>query len=142
MPVKIPTLKLLDVCDPFTAWNWASGPTITQEEVQSAITNLLLAPKMKDSDFEQLTFEERRKYHIERIAFLVVNGWNDAISIDVGVPQLWSYPNWIVTDGNHRFAAAIFRKEEWILATVDGSIEYARELFGIDVTEPSFVNSR
>jgi len=40
--------------------------------------------------------------------------------------------DWLVVDGNHRFAAAIYRGDEWILADVAGELDYAFELFGVD----------
>jgi hypothetical protein len=67
--------------------------------------------------------------NIERIAWFVVNGWNDPISIDVGVPQLQGWNGEHLLDGWHRLGAAIYRKDQDILATVDGSIEYCQELF-------------
>ncbi|AYG48520.1 hypothetical protein DV532_28855 (plasmid) [Pseudomonas sp. Leaf58] len=60
----------------------------------------------------------------------------DAISIDVGCPSLGAAClSWPVLDGNHRLAAAIFRKDEAISATVDGELGYAEDLFGVDCEE-------
>ncbi|EVT82546.1 hypothetical protein Z046_32460 [Pseudomonas aeruginosa VRFPA09] len=41
----------------------------------------------------------------------------------------------MVTDGNHRLAAAIFRGDATIPALVDGELEHAFELFGVDCEE-------
>jgi hypothetical protein len=38
-------------------------------------------------------------YHAQRIAYLIVNGWSDPITIDL---------NGVITDGNHRIRAASF----------------------------------
>jgi len=62
----------------------------------------------------------RRRWHIERVAWLVVNGWEDPIEIDVGVAFLGCCPDWVVCDGNHRLAAAIYRGDKTILASCGG----------------------
>ena len=49
-----------------------------------------------------------RSWHIERIAWFCVHGWRDPIELD-------SRSSWPITDGNHRFAAAIFREDVDIL---------------------------
>jgi hypothetical protein len=72
--------------------------------------------------------------HAQRIAWLVERGWEDAIQIDVGVRGYLTYlPHDLMTDGNHRLAAAIFRKDAAILADVSGCLDYALELFGVEV---------
>jgi hypothetical protein len=86
----------------------------------------------------ELLGEGSKAYHAGRIAHLVINGWNDPIDIDVGVPVLSFTPTWLVPDGNHRLAAAIFRDDEFIAADVSGDIDLAFELFGIDVSEDEF----
>lgn len=70
--------------------------------------------------------------HAARVAFLVENESLDAIEVDVGVPVLNYWPNWMVQDGNHRLAAAIFAGRELIPATVGGQLDYAKRLFGVD----------
>lgn len=73
--------------------------------------------------------------HASRIAFLVKNGWADAIEVDVGIPSMRCYVNWPVTDGNHRLAAAAYRGDKAILASVGGCLDYAFELFGVECEE-------
>ena len=93
------------------------------------IRRALLRGKTR-SDFIE---EENRDYltnayHIQRIAYFVKNGWNDPISIDVGVPALGFAPFWIINDGNHRFAAAIYRDDPRITTVCAGSISLLKEL--------------
>lgn len=52
------------------------------------------------------------------------------------VPSLCYHLPWMVTDGNHRLAAAIFRGDLSIEASVAGELVYARRHFGIDCAEP------
>lgn len=75
--------------------------------------------------------------HAGRIAYLVKNPASDPIWIDVGCPALgyWG-PSWMVTDGNHRLAAAIYRGDETIAALVDGQLDHAFDLFGVNCEEP------
>ncbi|KSQ21817.1 hypothetical protein APB26_32740 [Pseudomonas aeruginosa] len=67
---------------------------------------------------------------------MVENPATDPIAIDVGVPVLgyWG-PSWMITDGNHRLAAAIYRGDTTISALVDGQMDHAFELFGVDCEE-------
>lgn len=70
--------------------------------------------------------------HAGRIAYLVLNRASDPISIDVGIPSMgYDGPEWGVSDGNHRLAAAIFRGDDTILADIDGEIEWIAECFGL-----------
>ena len=75
--------------------------------------------------------------HAGRIAYLVLYPASDAIEVDVGVPCLGYIPKWMLTDGNHRMAAAIFSGKDWISATVAGQLDYAKRLFGVDCLEPT-----
>ncbi len=72
-----------------------------------------------------------RKRHIARVAYLVKNPPNDPIEIDVGVPSLGCLPSWIIADGNHRLAAAFYRKDLAIRTSISGEVNYAAELLGI-----------
>ena len=76
-----------------------------------------------------------RVYHIRRVAYLVVHGWQDPIELDVGVPSLGCNVSWIVQDGNHRLAAAFYRKDPTIRCGISGSVEYAAHLLGVPVEE-------
>ena len=76
--------------------------------------------------------------HAARIAYLVEQEALDAIEVDVGIPALRYFPRWMLLDGNHRLAAAIYAGRPLIMATVAGSLDYAKRLFGVDCEEPSF----
>lgn len=54
----------------------------------------------------------------------------EPIEVDVGCPSFPGYDpvRWIVTDGNHRLAACIYRQDPIIQATVSGELRYARLL--------------
>lgn len=71
-----------------------------------------------------------------RIAYLVTNGWGDPIELDVGVPALGCHVSWLVDDGNHRLAAAIFRGDATILSNISGSVSHAAELLHIPEGRP------
>lgn len=72
-----------------------------------------------------------RKEHVERVAHLVVNPTDDPIELDVGVPVLNYFPKWVVTDGNHRLAAAFYRGDETIKASITGQVDYIEDLLGV-----------
>ncbi len=110
-------------------------------EVAAAIGQRLFEEQPHEVAFEGPAGAYRRLWtrekHIARVAYLVVHGWRDPITIDVGVPEIASrrIGHWFVPDGNHRVAAAIYRKDATILAMVDGSLREAYNLFGVDCEE-------
>ena len=65
-----------------------------------------------------------------RVAYLVVHKAEDPIEIDVG--QADSFAEWFITDGNHRFAAALLRGDQEILCSISGCPEYIEHFFGLD----------
>lgn len=74
-----------------------------------------------------------REVHIQKIAWFVRHGFEQPIVIDVGVPSLRCHVDHMVQDGNHRFAAAVFKLETMgidalIPLAICGSESYAQEL--------------
>jgi hypothetical protein len=134
MSVEIPLKQLAQRCDPFVESPWGSSK-VTRDMVKSAIE----AGDLEATPFnpKQADHSGSQKYHTRRIAYLAVNGWSDPISIDVGVPGLGCYVDWFIDDGNHRVAAALVMGRETISAEVSGDMNYAFDLFGVDVREPA-----
>ncbi|WP_371436205.1 hypothetical protein [Polaromonas sp.] len=124
MPVAIPTMRLARHCNPFTNSPW--GTKVTRRDVQNALADRRLV-SLPDTDD-----------HAGRIAYLVENEAEDAIEVDVGVPALNCYTSWLVQDGNHRLAAAIYANRPTIKASVGGQMDYAMELFGVDCCEQEY----
>lgn len=118
---------LAELADPFSEVCWSSDldHPITREEIRSAIDerNFCAEPLAETS-------RHTRSAHVSRIAWFVVHGWSDPISVDVGVPGYPGYraDAWVVTDGNHRFAAALYRGDPTIAAEFGGSLSFAEEL--------------
>ena len=91
---------------------------ITHEEITEACKN----PTHPGQEYDAY-YGESRAEHINRIAWLVVHGWlNDPIEIHMG-------DAWVIFDGNHRLAAAIYRGDEMINADVYGSKEKIAVLY-------------
>lgn len=124
MPVAIPVAALRKHCNPYAS-DYPWGVRVRREDVDAALREGRLVDKPDGED------------HAGRIAYLVRNRASDPISIDVGCPALgyWG-PKWMVVDGNHRLAAAIYRGDFTISALVDGQLDWALELFGVDCSEP------
>ncbi|MBK6616279.1 hypothetical protein [Ottowia sp.] len=101
---------------------------ITLEAVRKAMTHRFHQPLAYSACLRatRWTVED----HIARIAYLASTGWSEPIEVDVGVPHMNCWVNWPVVDGNHRLAAAIARRDDFILASVGGCCTYMRELFG------------
>ncbi len=77
---------------------------------------------------------EAASEHEARIAWFVKHGWNDRIQLDVGAPDLGCHIDWIVIDGNHRLAAAIYRGDQIIDCTIGGDLRYADELLATQIS--------
>lgn len=120
MQAHVPVTALLAICNPYGT-NLPWGETVFRSDVEAAI------------EAERLVGTPGSDDHAGRIAFLVLNPAEDCISLDVGIPVLgYPGPNWKIVDGNHRFAAAVYRGDESISAEISGQLSWARELFGLD----------
>ena len=103
---------------------------ITKKEVATAIRKKKFVKEPILLDILHDAVEPTRSRHIERIAYLVENYDGVPILLDVGEPSLGCTVPWLIEDGNHRLAAAFYRKEKTILALVLGNIDYAKEILG------------
>ena len=95
--------------DPFegVGFLWSLREPITRDEIDQRIFCGLLEA-MPYSPYEL----QPREYHLRRIAWLVVHGWDDPI-------QVWTYELQVgIDDGFHRVAAALFRGDEAIQVTI------------------------
>ena len=123
--IEVPVANLMDY-NPFKSDIWYEvGKPIKKSDVAYAIKNKRFISTPVGSN-------RPKEDHIQRIAYLVAHGWNDAIHIDVGIPSLvGGHVDWIVEDGHHRLAAAIYSKRKTIKADISGSIDYAEKLLGV-----------
>lgn len=120
--------NLKEHCNPFNGcWHDLLNP-IKKSEVRKCISNGTQI--LTDTSFSVLGPypKNHRQRHIQKIAWFVVNGWTEPIHIDVGIPELGARNSYIVDDGNHRFAAAIYRKDKEIRSYISGSIGYAKSI--------------
>jgi hypothetical protein len=124
MKVRVEKLKQWS---PFDNYVWNCKPTV--ELVRRAIEKGQLddEPWGKRCDRMKSTL----KYHVERIAFLVVNRDETPLSVDVGVPSLGLVVHWPLDDGHHRLAAAIYRGDELIEIDPAGDHELIEKMFDV-----------
>lgn len=122
---EVPLSKLKQFsCFRERVWEYP-GHNITKRDVRIAIKN----KKYQSEPLNDLVeYSQLRNFHIERLAYLVENDLEPKIDIDVGVPVLNCFVNWIIVDGNHRLGAAFYRRDKTIKAYVNGSVDYAKEL--------------
>ena len=135
--VSVPVGVLAGFCNPFEAvcWHGDLDRPITMDEVAEAVVAVALCAPAEEEHLPAT--QTARATHVARIAWFVVHGWNDPVSIDVGVPALGHHTGWMVDDGNHRLAAALFRGDTSISAEISGQLSYAVELGLMPGTEPS-----
>lgn len=126
-PVELSVEKLLEFGNPFDVNIWVESD-ITHQMVEEAILTHSLNPNPYLSFGLERGPDWSAQEHADRIAYLVVNGWTEPIIIDVGVPSLGVYVANPILDGNHRFAAAIFRGDETILVEASGSVSVLETL--------------
>ena len=115
--VEISVARLSRHCNPLLHNPWGCK-TFCRAKVKSALASRRLVATPGTDD------------HAGRVAFLVEHEAADAIEIDVGIPALNYWPGWLLLDGNHRLAAAIYARRRTILAQVDGQMDYAYRLLG------------
>lgn len=103
--------RLAELANPLVNPPWIGNiAPITREEIAEVCKNPINPPDDYDG-----YYGESRAEHINRIAWYVVHGWGDS-SI-----ELYMSYSWIIFDGNHRLAAAIYRGDEMIAANVYGT---------------------
>lgn len=134
---RVLTSVLKRHCNPFEGcWPELESP-LSFADVQHALDEgrAQLHAESLDTGWGEPTDEAivQRNRHAEKVAWFVLNEFNQPIEIDVGAPALGCYVDWIVTDGNHRLAAAIFvletRGEDRPLpANIGGQLSHAKKL--------------
>ena len=102
------------------------GKPITQDEIRKQVIYLSVTPdKLEVTPYNPIRFKPwRRCQHARRIAHFVIHGITDPIQMDLGCPDLGSPATWPIEDGHHRFLAAVFRGDKFILAYAGGELEY------------------
>lgn len=126
--IHVPVSKLKELCDPYLYHPW--GVKVPKSKVQKAVNcgNLLEIPV---SNLRANGRKPTANDHAARIAYFIVNGFEDPISLDVGIPSMGYPMDWILTDGNHRLAAAIFSNLATVPVEFSGEVEFFKELFGL-----------
>lgn len=124
--MEVPVARLAAYCNPFEIDIWGCG-LVTPAMVGAAIATDTYIGHLQWKHVYDWTATD----HARRIACLVVAGWGDPIKLYVSMLNISRQPPYIVQDGNHRLAAAIYRGQEFIKAEVSGSLEYMQDLFGI-----------
>lgn len=131
--MKVPLKSLLPF-SPFDHPVWTLNTPIRKTEVAKAIEAKSFhpdpIPAPLDPGFKR---NATRKEHVARVAYLVVNPRTEPLDIDVGVPSLGLNIDWIIQDGHHRLAAAIYRGDAEIDIEFSGSVDLAEEIFGVKI---------
>lgn len=126
----IPIARILDqIDDPFERWDIFKP--VKPEMVMKAVMDGSYALGTESYSHGKGSGVQTATWHARSIAWLMKNGWEEPIDIDVGIPSMGYYP-YILTDGHHRLCAAIMTGESLIKAQVSGSLDYAFQLFGVD----------
>lgn len=129
--MQIPVASLALLCDPYAGrvWDLEDHEKLRLDRIRFNLENGLTCSRSYSDSEERWTLAR----HERRVAYFMQRGWLDPIEIDVGVPELHYYPVWMITDGNHRFAAAIALGLTSIRSRIQGSVSLVKCLFNIDL---------
>ena len=110
---------------------WGGDYIFSRESIRSCLEKNLLESRPWDSGEDPIQASEDFDplYHSKRVAYLVVNPSLEPIAIDVGIPSLGFTPAYLIQDGCHRLAAAIYWGDPYIHVDYAGSEDYFREMF-------------
>ena len=123
----VPVKALALLTNPMRDNIWGCGE-ITPEDVMNCPDNSLGNYPL-DADTDGYGDWD---YHVARISWLLENGWDTAgkpahpISIDLYPDAIYDWHP--LTDGNHRFCAALLAGKETLLVSISGDIDYAYEV--------------
>lgn len=101
----------LEVCEactfdpnPYETWRWEGDePPLTFAEVEEHLRcHIYVSTPYSDDSGDDYRLWTRQD-HVARVAYLVDNGWDDAIELEWGPHREAD-----LTDGHHRLAAALF----------------------------------
>lgn len=124
--------------NPFAVWPELDRP-ITFDEIQECLDKkdykLCSTPSWVELEYKNLSSEEVRRRHIQKIAYFAINPPKKPISIDVGFPEDGIFPVDLVEDGNHRLAGSLFKGRTIIKAKISGSDKEIKErlLYGPNI---------
>jgi hypothetical protein len=117
--LEISVAKLREIADPIASPPWGSQSAgLTEAMVRGAMEHDETVEKPVNN-----RWDTNPETHAGRIAHLARKGWSDEITLELGEGGRWP-----VTDGNHRYYAAIIRGDETIFAKAVGDWELLRTL--------------
>jgi hypothetical protein len=129
----VPTQTMRDLVDPLTDPQWQGSEGFSRERVEECVLSGLTDACPWDSgdapmqDSEELSGGD---YHARRVAYLVSETNYPPIILDVGVPG-YRGPEYLIWDGNHRLAAALYRQDPWIAVDFSGAVSEFKEMFPV-----------
>ena len=74
-------------------------------------------------------------YHISRIAYLKAHGWEGEEQDHRPLLSVESDGRCRLLDGNHRFAAAVLRDDQFFLVEIDGFLDAADEVLNVQIEQ-------
>ena len=125
--VSIPVSVLRNVEDVVENPTWFNAfKPVTESDVLKAVqrkdwTSRHMRPLQYNVETTELD-------HVRRIAWMVMHPPEDPVVVNTNVPD-------IITDGYHRFYAAIIRGDEMIDVSIRGYDNYIINLFGKDIMD-------
>jgi len=128
---RVKTSTLIAILgDPFEECVWACRP-ISLEDVYACTEDAQRAEVgSSPENFGRLMSD--RDFHIGRVAYLMHRGWDEETHIPTITFDAETHDDFHeLLDGNHRFAAAIARGDEYFTVSVDGDLDDAERAFGI-----------
>jgi len=124
MAIQVETQRVAELANPLADWRW-NCPRLGEQAFRRAVTRARPVSAHVGAKASQAK-------HIGRVAFLMQAGWRDAIELEFPVPGLaYARMTWLITDGNHRMAAALLRNDAYVLVSVFGHLRSAARALGV-----------
>lgn len=124
-PYWILTRSVARYLNPFLDDCWALGAPVTRAQVRRCIASGRLEARRNCMAQRRVNQQEAcEDYDAARIAYFVVNGIPDPIDLEIMGPD-----DIRIDEGCHRLAAAIFRKDEFVMASYGGYVDVFHRTF-------------
>ncbi len=133
---RVKTSVLAQYCNPFKGCWMDLDEPLKLYEVEEVLLDGLEELHPPFPSWTQLTKKPQlqlRQMHAQKVAWFVRHGFKEPLQVDVGMPSMGCHVGYIVDDGNHRLAAAIYQLQTQgvdalLPIALCGELEHARTL--------------
>jgi hypothetical protein len=142
---ELPIGVAQQITDPVARPPWITKEDYRANELKDMVSNCLQRGDVHPTPWEKDTiyklYQTPILLHAKRIAWFIINGWNDPICYDFGCPDFGYHPSYPVSDGNHRLYAAIFKGDTSVKSSYEGQLENGLNMIRFAYEQQEILNS-